>query len=84
MERWLWSGKDWEGCGNDMFQSLGETEINPENSVRIAGIQVKIETVHLPNRNLESYCFTWSSRDSQSKGKNKGVYGQWKFSSTHY
>lgn len=37
---------------------LGETEINPENSVRIAGIQVKIETVHLQNRNLESYCFT--------------------------
>jgi hypothetical protein len=70
MERWLWSGKGWEGCGNEMFQriisaSLGETEINPENSVRIAGIQVKIETVHLQNRNLESYCFMWSSRDSQ-------------------
>jgi hypothetical protein len=52
------TGKDVEIIYSKVLSqhSLGEIEINSENSVRIAGIPVKIQTLYLTSKNLESYC----------------------------
>jgi hypothetical protein len=56
-------GKDLEENGYYLIETLsrhlsGGTDEYHENSVRIACVSIEIRTEHLPNINLESYCYS--------------------------